>query len=93
MTQSIFLHPGKFPVRSIPLNSMVIATMALPGSCLMAAVGILSGSGGFPLGQSINRLSCLRRERMSTSCTRYTDSQSYRIDRRGSRPLIDPPVK
>ncbi|GBP68240.1 hypothetical protein EVAR_48604_1, partial [Eumeta japonica] len=30
---------------------------------------------------------------LCTTCARYTDSQSYGIDRRGSRSLIDPPVK
>ncbi|GBP47589.1 hypothetical protein EVAR_30303_1 [Eumeta japonica] len=30
---------------------------------------------------------------MDTTCNRYTDSRSYRIDRYGSRPLIDAPAK
>ncbi|GBP70615.1 hypothetical protein EVAR_98195_1 [Eumeta japonica] len=50
MTWPIFQHPLKCPIQSIPLMSLVIATIAFLGSCLMATVGIPSGPGASRLG-------------------------------------------
>ncbi|GBP93557.1 hypothetical protein EVAR_90123_1 [Eumeta japonica] len=56
VTRFIFQDSGKYPVRSTPLNSLVIATKALFSNFVMAAVD----SRDLPFSQPAHRLSHFR---------------------------------